>query len=84
MTVKKIRELGRPSYKLFWQNTGNSWEASGISEKYSGMGQGGDGGVHGADLCEEVSWCEVVGILKHLQRGKAPGPDGILNVIWRI
>ena len=52
MTVKKIRELGRPSYKLFWQNTGNSWEASGISEKYSGMGQGGNGGVHSADLCE--------------------------------
>lgn len=40
------------------------------------MGQGGDGRVHSADLCE---WREVVGILKHLQRGKAPGPDGILN-----
>jgi len=30
MTVKKIRELGRPSYKLFWQNTGNSWDPESI------------------------------------------------------
>lgn len=29
MTVKKIRELRRASYKLFWQNTGNSWESIG-------------------------------------------------------
>jgi len=43
------------------------------------MGQGGDRGVHSADLCE---WREVVGIPKHLQGGKAPGPDGILNACY--
>ena len=32
-----------------------------------------------SDMCQEVSWHEVVGVLKQLKRGKAPGPDGILN-----
>ena len=30
-------------------------------------------------MCEEVSWEEVVEVLNCLRRGKAPGPDGILN-----
>ena len=30
-------------------------------------------------MCKEVSWEEVVEVLKCLRRGKVPGPDGILN-----
>ena len=30
-------------------------------------------------MCNEVSWEEVVGVLKWLRRGKALDPDGILN-----
>ena len=30
-------------------------------------------------MCNEVSWEEVVEVLKFLRRGKASGPDGILN-----
>ena len=32
-----------------------------------------------SDLCEMVTFDEVVGILKQLKRGKATGPDGIPN-----
>ena len=32
-----------------------------------------------SDLCQEIGWEEVVRVLKTLKRGKAPGPDGILN-----
>ena len=41
------------------------------------------GDVGGCELgmCDEVSWEEVVEILKCLKRGKAPGTDGILNVM---
>ena len=37
------------------------------------------GDVGGCELgmCEEVSWEEVVEVMKCLRRGKAPGPDGI-------
>ena len=39
------------------------------------------GDVGGCELgmCKEVSWEEVVEVLKCLRRGKPPGPDGILN-----
>ena len=30
-------------------------------------------------MCNEVSWEEVVVVLKCLRRGKAPSPDGIIN-----
>ena len=30
-------------------------------------------------MCKEVSWEEVVEVLKCLRRGKTPGHDGILN-----
>ena len=30
-------------------------------------------------MCKEVSWEEVVEVLKCLRRGKVPGPDSILN-----
>ena len=30
-------------------------------------------------MYKEVSWEEVVEVLKCLRRGKDPGPDGILN-----
>ena len=30
-------------------------------------------------VCNEVSWEEVVEVLKYLRRGKAPGTNGILN-----
>ena len=30
-------------------------------------------------MCKEVSWEEVVEVLKCLKRGKAPSLDGILN-----
>ena len=32
-----------------------------------------------SDICEMVTFDEVVGILKQLIRGKAAGPDGIFN-----
>ena len=31
------------------------------------------------ETCEKVTWQEVLGLLRYLRRGKAPGPDGILN-----
>ena len=43
------------------------------------MGQRELGGEDNADMCEKVTWQEVLGLLRYLQRGKAPGPDGILN-----
>ena len=41
----------------------------------------GDPGGCELGMCKEVSWEEVVEVLKCLRRGKAPGPDGILNEI---
>ena len=32
-------------------------------------------------MYKEVCWEEVVEVLKYSRRGKAPGPDGILNEI---
>ena len=32
-------------------------------------------------MCKEVSWEEVVEVLKCLRSGKAPGPGGILIVV---
>ena len=39
----------------------------------------GDVGGHELVMCGEVSWEEVVEIMKYLKRGIAAGPDGILN-----
>ena len=33
----------------------------------------------GMVICEEVSWKEVMEVMKCLKRGKAAGPDGIMN-----
>ena len=30
-------------------------------------------------MCKEVSWEKVVEVIKCLKRGKAAGPDGIMN-----
>ena len=38
-----------------------------------------DVGGHELDMCEEVSWEEVVEVMKCLKRGKAAGPDGIMT-----
>ena len=43
------------------------------------MGQRELGGEDNGDMCEKVTWQEVLGLLRYLRRGKAPGPDGILN-----
>ena len=37
------------------------------------------GDVDGHELVEEVSWEEGVEVMKCLKRGKATGPDGIMN-----
>ncbi len=39
----------------------------------------GDVGGHELVMCEEVSWEEVVEVMKCLKRGKAAVPDGIMN-----
>ena len=31
------------------------------------------------DMCEKVTWQQVLSVVRCLRRGKAPGPDGILN-----
>ena len=33
----------------------------------------------GLDMCEKVTWQQVLGVVRCQRRGKAPGPDGILN-----
>ena len=38
-----------------------------------------DVGGHELNMCEEVSWEEVVEVMKCMKRGKAAGPDGIMN-----
>ena len=40
-------------------------------------------------MYEQIRWGEVVGILKKLKKGKAPGPDRILDEMmmygsWRM
>ena len=32
-------------------------------------------------MCKEVCWEEVVEVLKCLRRGKAPGPDGLNEMV---
>ena len=32
-------------------------------------------------MCDEVSWEEVVAVMKYLKRGKAVGPNRIMNKI---
>ena len=39
----------------------------------------GDVGGHELVMCKEVSWEKVVEVIKCLKRGKAVGPDGIMN-----
>ena len=39
----------------------------------------GDVGRHELVMCEEVSWGKVVAVMKCLKKGKAEGPDGIMN-----
>ena len=39
----------------------------------------GDVGGHELVMCEEVSWEEVVAVMKCLKRGKTASPDGIMN-----
>ena len=34
---------------------------------------------NGLDMCEKVMWQQVLSMVRCLRRGKAPGPDGILN-----
>ena len=41
----------------------------------------GDAGGHELVMCEEVSWEEVVKVMKCLKRGKPVGPAGIRNVV---
>ena len=31
------------------------------------------------DMCEMVTWQQVLDVVRCLRRGKSPGPDGILN-----
>ena len=33
----------------------------------------------GLDMCEMVTWQQVLDVVRCLRRGKSPGPDGILN-----
>ena len=39
----------------------------------------GDVGGHESVMCEEVSWKEMVEVMKCLKRRKAAGPDRIMN-----
>ena len=61
--AKHWEELGKCTY---WDNDQQ-------------VGQRELGGEGNGDMCEKVTWQEVLGLLRYLQRGKAPGPDGILN-----
>ena len=35
----------------------------------------------GLDMCEMVTWQQVLDVVRCLRRGKSPGPDCILNVM---
>ena len=39
----------------------------------------GNVGGHELDMCEEVSWEEVVEVKKYLKRGMAAVPDRVMN-----
>ena len=43
-----------------------------------------DVGGHELEMCEEVSWEEVVEVIKCLKRGKAAGTDGIMNEVLML
>ena len=56
------------------------WEELGKSQNHSlDSRQEPEPSQGKSDMCQEVGWEEVVGVLKMLKRRKAPGPDGILN-----
>ena len=113
-TLKKIREQGGPSCKLFWsdisrrkrkrktiprmknkvgrveegqedvlEELAKHWEELGRSSSQESevTTEEDETGIEGvqSDICETVTFDEVVGILKQLKRGKAAGPDGILK-----
>ena len=59
-----------------WEELGRS--SSQESEVTTEEDETGIEGVQ-SDICEAVTFDEVVGILKQFKRGKAAGPDGILN-----
>ena len=61
--AKHWEELGKCTY---WDNDHQ-------------VGQRELGGEDNGDMCEKVTWQEVLCLRRYLQRGKAPGPDGILN-----
>ena len=61
--AKHWEELGKCTY---WDNDQQ-------------VGQRELGGEGNGDMCEKVTWQEVLGLLRYLRWGKAPGPDGILN-----
>ena len=77
--VKHTRELAQHWEELGKARTGGSGVELGDSELESREDI--------SDLCQEVGWQEVVGVLKQLKREKAPGPDGVLNKMliyaWR-
>ena len=55
------------------------WEELGKSHNSLGPEQEPELVHESSDMCQEIGWEEVVRVLKMLKRGKAPGPDGILN-----
>ena len=57
----------------------NHWEELGKSRNSLGPEQEPELVHESSDMCQEIGWEEVVRVLKMLKRGKAPGPDRILN-----
>ena len=57
-----------------WEEHGRSSEDNVVSDTVME-----DVGGCELGMCGEVSWEQVVDVLKHLKRGKAPGSGGILN-----
>ena len=106
-TVRKIREQGGTSCKLFWTELrgkrrvrrmedveGRMVEGEGevlkiMTEHWEEIGwkredteaEMGDVGGHELVMHEEVSWKEVVEVMKYSKKGKEAGPDEIMNVI---
>ena len=113
-TLRKIKEQGRPSCKLFWSDLKGGYrnkkrnilrlksrsgktidEPMEVLEELAkhwedlGKHQTNGGRIiaemedrredNGLDMCEKVTWQQVLSVVRCLRRGKAPGPDGILN-----